>query len=188
MRAHWCACLLAGGGSDNYLRPGTSSLLSPASLLRTRQAAVTMAMTDRVFSAAEAQGGRPIDPSSTAIVLIEYQNEFCAPGGKLHDAVQGVMASTNMLQNSIQLVDAARAKGCKIMHTPISFAPDGSDNPNKGLGILKGCYDNGFFTRGVHASHLVCAPACACVCVRACMHANVSCLFVYFSRHNVNTG
>ena len=170
MRAHWCACLLAGGGADTYLRPRTSSLFSPASLLRAPQAAVTMAMTDRVFSAAEAQGGRPIDPSSTAIVLIEYQNEFCAPGGKLHGAVQGVMASTNMLQNSIQLVDAARAKGCKIMHTPITFAPDGSDNPNKGLGILKGCYDNSFFTRGVLASHFVCAPACACM--RACERAS----------------
>lgn len=107
-----------------------------------------MAMTDRVFSAADAQGGQPIDPSSTAVVLIEYQNEFCAQGGKLHDAVKGVMAANNMLQNSIQLVNAARAKGCKIMHTPITFAPDGSDNPNKGLGILKGCYDNSFFTRG----------------------------------------
>jgi len=58
------------------------------------------------------------------------------------------MESTNMLANSIQVVDAARAQGCKIMHTPITFAPDGSDNPNKGQGILKGCYDNSFFTRG----------------------------------------
>ena len=122
-----------------------------------------MAMTDRVFSAADAQGGQPIDPSSTAVVLIEYQNEFCAQGGKLHDAVKGVMAANNMLQNSIQLVNAARAKGCKIMHTPITFAPDGSDNPNKGLGILKGCYDNSFFTRGVCA----CVQECDCVCVCA---------------------
>jgi len=42
------------------------------------------------------------------------QNEFCAEGGKLHDAVKGVMESTNMLANSIQVVDAARAKGCKV--------------------------------------------------------------------------
>jgi len=80
--------------------------------------------------------------------MIEYQNEFCAEGGKLHDAVKGVMESTDMLANSVAVCAAARAKGCKIMHTPITFAADGSDNPNKGLGILKGCHDNAFFTRG----------------------------------------
>ena len=32
---------------------------------------------------------------------------------------------------------------CTCAHTWI-----GSDNPNKGLGILKGCHDNAFFTRG----------------------------------------
>jgi hypothetical protein len=104
--------------------------------------------TDRVFSPSESQGGRPIDPKTTAVVLIEYQNEFCSEGGKLHDAVKGVMASNSMLENSIQLCDAARAAGCTIMHTPITFNADGSDNPNKGLGILKGCHDNSFFTRG----------------------------------------
>ena len=83
------------------------------------------------------------------------QNEFCAEGGKLNDAVKGVMASTNMLQNSIQLCDVARAAGCKIMHTPITFSADGSDNPNKGLGILK---------------VRVCG-ACMCVCVCVCVCA-----------------
>lgn len=32
------------------------------------------------------------DPSTTAILLIEYQNEFASKGGVLHDAVKGVMA------------------------------------------------------------------------------------------------
>ena len=59
----------------------------------------------------------------------QYQNEFCAEGGKLHDAVKGVMESTDMLANSVAVCAAARAKGCKIMHTPITFAADGADWP-----------------------------------------------------------
>lgn len=36
-----------------------------------------------------------LDPSSTAFVFIEYQNEFTTPGGKLHDAVKDCMEKTN---------------------------------------------------------------------------------------------
>jgi nucleoid DNA-binding protein len=32
-----------------------------------------------------------MDPKKTAVVLIEYQNDFTSKGGTLHDAVKGVM-------------------------------------------------------------------------------------------------
>jgi nicotinamidase-related amidase len=32
----------------------------------------------------------PIDPSKTAVVLIEYQNDFTSEGGALHEAVEPV--------------------------------------------------------------------------------------------------
>ena len=62
-----------------------------------------------------------LDPRETAILLIEYQNEFTSPGGKLHDAVKECMEKTNMLENSKNLVTAARAAGCSVVHCPISF-------------------------------------------------------------------
>ena len=62
-----------------------------------------------------------LDPEKTAIVLIEYQNEFTSEGGKLHGAVQECMEKTNMLENSANLVEAARNAGCSIIHVPISF-------------------------------------------------------------------
>jgi len=40
------------------------------------------------------------DPGTTAVVLIEFQNDFTSDGGALHGAVQGVMDSTNMLENA----------------------------------------------------------------------------------------
>ena len=64
-----------------------------------------------------------LDPTTTALVLIEFQNEFTTDGGVLHDAVAEVMDSTGMLANTVTLVDKARAASVTIMHAPITFAP-----------------------------------------------------------------
>ena len=40
-----------------------------------------------------------MNPKTTAIVLIEYQNDFTTPGGVFHDGVKDVMQSNNMLAN-----------------------------------------------------------------------------------------
>ena len=62
-----------------------------------------------------------MDPKRTALVLIEYQNDFTSPGGTLHDAVKGVMEKNNMLQNTVDTVKKARAAGCTIVFAPITF-------------------------------------------------------------------
>lgn len=62
-----------------------------------------------------------LDPKETALVLIEFQNEFTTDGGKLHGAVKECMEKTNMLANAKKLADTARAAGCTIIHCPISF-------------------------------------------------------------------
>lgn len=61
------------------------------------------------------------DAKTTAICFIEYQNDFTSTGGILHAAVQGVMQSTSMLDNSEKLLTAARKGGPLILHVPISF-------------------------------------------------------------------
>jgi ureidoacrylate peracid hydrolase len=42
-----------------------------------------------------------MDPKSTAVVLIEYQNDFTTEGGTLHQAVKPVMDQTDMLARSV---------------------------------------------------------------------------------------
>lgn len=64
-----------------------------------------------------------LNPAETAVVFIEYQNEFASPGGKLHDAVKDCMMNTNMLSNSAAFAVSARAAGCTIIHCPINFEP-----------------------------------------------------------------
>ena len=41
-----------------------------------------------------------IDPKTTAVVLIEFQNDFTSDGGVLHGAVSDVMEKTDMLAGS----------------------------------------------------------------------------------------
>lgn len=67
------------------------------------------------------EDGMKLDPSKTALVLVEYQNEFTTEGGKLYDAVKDCMDTKNTLENSKRLLDAARAVGCTVIHLPIAF-------------------------------------------------------------------
>ena len=102
----------------------------------------------RTFTSAQAKGGCELDLSKTALVLIEYQNEFTTEGGKLHGAVAESMKATDMLAKSAKVVAAARVKGITVIHAPIMFKEDASDNPNKGIGILAGCAKDKLFTAG----------------------------------------
>ena len=101
-------------------------------------------------------GGRPVDPLKTAVLLVEIQNEFASKGGKLHDSVKDVMkSSTDMLRNTLKLADYARSVGAHVFHVPIVFREDGSDNPNKNLGILKACHNDNCFVNGTWNSEII---------------------------------
>jgi len=102
--------------------------------------------SDRTFSPEHSKGGVEISAPKTAVLFIEFQNEFTSMGGKLHDAVEEVMTSNNMLNKSIEVGKALRCAGGKVFHLPISFAANAGDNPNKGLGILAGCANDSLFT------------------------------------------
>jgi nicotinamidase-related amidase len=101
----------------------------------------------------------PIDPATTALVLIEYQNEFAAKGGVLNGAVAGVMAETHMLENTIDLVAWARKQGVAIMHVPIAFAPGYHELTKHPYGILKGVVDGKAFVKGSWGAAIIDALA-----------------------------
>lgn len=88
-----------------------------------------------------------LNPKETALVLIEFQNDFTSEGGIFHGAVKGVMDSNNMLQNTAETVKAARAAGMHIVFVPISFTEDYHEVTATPYGILKGVVDNGAFKK-----------------------------------------
>ncbi|HAS47673.1 MAG TPA: isochorismatase [Microscillaceae bacterium] len=85
--------------------------------------------------------------NETAILLIEFQNDFTSEGGIFHNAVKDVMEKTNMLANTVKLVEQARAEGIQIVYIPISFAENYSELTSTPYGILKGVVDNGAFKK-----------------------------------------
>ena len=96
-----------------------------------------------------------MNPKTTAVVLIEYQNDFTSPGGKLHEAVKPVMESTHMLENTIEMVNEARKAGAAIVHVPITFAADFREISPTPYGILKGCRDGQVFQKGSWGAEIV---------------------------------
>jgi nicotinamidase-related amidase len=103
----------------------------------------------------ERSNAMDIDPTTTAVLLIEYQNDFTSKGGALHDAVTGVMDETNMLANTVKLVADARRKGLTIMHAPISFAAGYGELGSHPYGILKGVVDGKAFVKGSWGAAIV---------------------------------
>jgi len=96
-----------------------------------------------------------IDPKRTAVVLIEYQNDFTSEGGALHGAVQGVMEETGMLENTRAMVDAARKAGATIVHAPITFVQGYGELSQHPYGILKGVVDSTAFVKGEWGAEIV---------------------------------
>ena len=76
-----------------------------------------------------------MDPKSTAVVLIEYQNDFTTEGGTLHGAVKTVMDKTNMLANTVETVKKARALGATIVYAPITILTFVFSPPSNTLAI-----------------------------------------------------
>jgi ureidoacrylate peracid hydrolase len=96
-----------------------------------------------------------MDPKQTAVVLIEYQNDFTSEGGTLHDAVKPVMESTNMLANTVETVKEARKLGATIIYAPISFTDDYRELNDQPYGILKGVVDSKSFRKGTWGAEIV---------------------------------
>jgi len=96
-----------------------------------------------------------MDPAKTAIVLVEYQNDFTTEGGVLHGAVKTVMDQTDMLTHTKALVSAARGAGATIIHSPIQFADGYYEITRHPYGILKGVVDSNAFVKGSWGAAIV---------------------------------
>ena len=94
-------------------------------------------------------------PEQTAIVLIEYQNDFTTPGGVFHDLVKEMMEKSNMLANTLSTIEHARELGVKIIHLPIVFSPGYPELSSKSYGILKGVIENQAFRSGTWGGQIV---------------------------------
>jgi ureidoacrylate peracid hydrolase len=96
-----------------------------------------------------------MDAKTTALVLIEYQNDFTSPGGTLHEAVKPVMESSKMLENTKETIGKVRAAGGMIVHAPIEFVEGYGEISPEPYGILKGVVDSKSFIKGTWGAAIV---------------------------------
>ncbi|WP_062303703.1 cysteine hydrolase [Demequina subtropica] len=96
-----------------------------------------------------------MNPSTTALVLIEFQNDFTSEGGSLHGAVADVMEQTGTLPNAKRALEAARAAGATVIHSPIAFQPGYYEITAHPYGILKGVVDTTSFVKGTWGCEIV---------------------------------
>lgn len=96
-----------------------------------------------------------MNPKETALVLIEYQNDFTTAGGVFHDAVKDVMEKTNMLANTVATIHRARELGVKIIHLSVYFSEGYPELPPKPYGILKGVAETHSFRAGTWGAQII---------------------------------
>jgi nicotinamidase-related amidase len=96
-----------------------------------------------------------MNSNETAIVLIEFQNDFTSAGGIFHEAVKEVMNETDMLSNTVNLIEQARNDSVQVIHVAISFAENYNELTQTPYGILKGIVDNKAFIKSTWGAKII---------------------------------
>lgn len=90
----------------------------------------------------------------TAVVLIEFQNEFCKEGGVLYDGVKEEIARQGTLTNAVKLAEGAREKGATVIFAPFIFNEEYyRDHDMKG--IVKAVADGNAFREGTWGAEMI---------------------------------
>ena len=90
----------------------------------------------------------------TALILIEFQNDFCKEGGKLNALVRDEIARNNTIANAVNLLDGAREKNIHIVHCP--FVLDRTWSKERRFeGLVKGLTDGDVFAPGTWGVEII---------------------------------
>lgn len=95
-----------------------------------------------------------MEAKETAVVLVEFQNEFCTEGGKLYEVVRDEMERLWTIENGVKLLEAAREKGCLVIHCPFVLDEQWVDE-NCVCGIIAGAQEGGAFRPGDWGTEII---------------------------------
>jgi nicotinamidase-related amidase len=70
-----------------------------------------------------------IDPGRTALVNIDWQTDFCGPGGYVDAMGYDLNLTRSGLEPTMKVLAAARAQGWTVIHTREGHRPDLADCP-----------------------------------------------------------
>ena len=90
----------------------------------------------------------------TAVILIEFQNDFCKEGGILHDGVKQEISRQGTITNAVKLAEGARKKGAMVIHTPFVFN-EKYFKDHEMIGIVKAVADGNAFREGTWGAKII---------------------------------
>ncbi len=93
-----------------------------------------------------------MDPQSTAVILIGYQNDYVANDGILHGVIES--STTSVLKKTLSLINALKDTKALMVTTPINFTPDYSELIEP-VGILQTIKDAGAFKANTFGSQTI---------------------------------
>ena len=67
---------------------------------------------------------KQLKPEETALVMVDFQNNFAAQDGEHYKRLKKFYDDTRMLDNSVEVVKRARALGVLIVHVTEAYTPD----------------------------------------------------------------
>jgi ureidoacrylate peracid hydrolase len=90
--------------------------------------AASAVATDRSLVTIEAKPEPiTIDPSKSAVMVVDMENDFAAKGGMFDRAGIDISGAQKAIQPTAQVLAAARAAGIKIVYLKMGYQPDLSD-------------------------------------------------------------
>ncbi len=90
-------------------------------------------------------------PEKTALILIGFQNEYFSPEGSLYGVIKESAKETDLLANTLNLIECLLPTPVTIVSTPIVFTSGYSELVNP-VGILKTIREKGAFRSGSSGS------------------------------------
>lgn len=101
-----------------------------------------------------AVSARRYKASETAIILVEFQNDFCKPGGALYPLVEKMLKELRVIENTVDLCRRAKEKGVLVVGCPIHFEPDYRDLGQE-FGIKARAKQVGAFKKGTWGAEFI---------------------------------
>jgi nicotinamidase-related amidase len=95
-----------------------------------------------------------MEQSSTAIIFIGYQNDYFAEDGILRGVIEEPGRASEVLRNTISLIENLRPTPVSLISTPIVFTPDYSELVEP-VGILKAIKEAGAFKQNTKGGETI---------------------------------
>lgn len=96
-----------------------------------------------------------IEPARTALLLLHWQNDFAAPGGKLSDNMLNRLAVSQAIEHTQAVLSATRKKGILVIYVPGVHRPGHPEMPHKLSPMLKMIAESGACMLGTWGAEII---------------------------------